>query len=167
MSEKVSTIFVSLQINNKTYDVNIPEDEPLLWVLRDDLGLTGTKHGCHEGICGCCLVLVDGKPTTSCTTIAKSVVTQKIQTIEGLTPQQNGDSQIFSLVQQAFLDEQASQCGWCLPALVVNTTALLKQTSNPTNEQINEAMDRVYCRCGVYDRIRKAMHKAVQLDSEH
>lgn len=149
----------TLQINGVTRSVRVPVEEPLLWVLRDDLGLTGTKPGCNEGECGCCLVLVNGVTRTSCDLPVDEVRDQAVVTIEGVGDE-NSDRRLVHFVQRAFLAEQASQCGWCLPALVMATIALLLEHPQPTEPQVAEAMDKVYCRCGVYNRIRRAILRA-------
>jgi isoquinoline 1-oxidoreductase subunit alpha len=154
---------MELTVNGRAYRVDAPADEPLLWVLRDDLGLTGTKPGCGEGVCGCCLVLVDGQPTYACTTTAAEVEGRAITTIEGLTAQDAGGEAKLHPVQQAFLDAQAGQCGWCLSGQILSTVALLAAHPAPGPAEVDAAMDRVYCRCGVYRRIRAAIQRAAEV----
>lgn len=154
---------MELTINGRAYQLDVPADEPLLWVLRDDLGLTGTKPGCGEGVCGCCLVLVDGQPAYACQTTAAELAGRAITTIEGLTTQEaEGEAQLHP-VQQAFLDAQAGQCGWCLSGQILSTVALLAAHPEPGPAEVDAAMDRVYCRCGVYGRIRAAIGRAAEL----
>ena len=152
-----------LSINGQRYEVDVPDDEMLLWVLRDDLGLTGTKPGCDDvGVCGCCMVLVDGQPVLSCKTTVAEVAGQAITTIEGLATTNNDGTIHLHPVQQVFLDAQASQCGWCLGGQVLSTVALLNSKTNPSKADIDEAMDRVYCRCAIYGRIRTAIERSVE-----
>lgn len=153
---------MELTINGRTYQVDVPADEPLLWVLRDDLGLTGTKSGCDEGVCGCCLVLVDGQPAYACQLTVADLAGRSITTIEGLATE-HGPALQMHPVQQAFLDAQAGQCGWCLSGQILSTVALLATHPEPEPDQVNAAMDRVYCRCGVYGRIRMAIRRAAEL----
>jgi isoquinoline 1-oxidoreductase beta subunit len=141
--------------NGKPVSVEADSHYPLLWALRDDLKLTGTKFGCGIGECSVCLVDVDGKPTHSCLTPVSRVVGKKVTTIEGLT--QNGK---LTKVQQAWIDEQVPQCGWCQSGQIIRAEALLRETPKPTDEQIDKAMSDVYCRCGTYTRIRCAIKRA-------
>ena len=150
-----------LSINGKNLHVSASAEENLLTVLRDRLGMTGTKYGCGEGQCGACTVLLDGKATRSCITPVSAAVGAKITTIEGL--EQNG---ALSPVQQAFLDEGAFQCGYCTSGMVLSATALLRETHNPTDEQIVQHMDGNICRCGTYPRIVQAIKRASQLQAK-
>ena len=150
-----------LSINGKNLHVSASAEENLLTVLRDRLGMTGTKYGCGEGQCGACTVLLDGKATRSCITPVSAAVGAKITTIEGL--EQNG---VLSPVQQAFLDEGAFQCGYCTSGMVLSATALLRETHNPTDEQIVQHMDGNICRCGTYPRIVQAIKRASQLQAK-
>lgn len=145
-----------LQINGQTYTVEAEREMPLLWVLRDLLGLTGTKFSCGEGICGSCTVLIDDEPIRSCITGVASVVGKSIVTIEGLSP--NGSHPL----QKAWIEERVTQCGYCQPGQIMNAAALLKKNPNPSDEDINAAMGDVLCRCGTYQRIRSAIHRAAQ-----
>jgi aerobic-type carbon monoxide dehydrogenase small subunit (CoxS/CutS family) len=154
---------MELTVNGRAYRVHVPADEPLLWVLRDDLGLTGTKPGCGEGVCGCCLVLVDGQPTYACQLTAAEAVGRPITTIEGLATVEPGAEPRLHPVQQAFLDAQAGQCGWCLSGQILSTVALLAAHPAPEPAEVDAAMDRVYCRCGVYGRIRAAIQRAAEV----
>ena len=143
-----------LVINNSPQDVEIAPDTPLLWVLRDKLNLTGTKYGCGMGVCGACTVHLDGIAVRSCQTPVSSVGTRKITTIEGLSPDNTHP------VQLAWIAEQAPQCGYCQPGQVMSAAALLAKTPHPTDEQIDAAMAGNLCRCGMYQRIRRAIHRA-------
>jgi aerobic-type carbon monoxide dehydrogenase small subunit (CoxS/CutS family) len=146
-----------LSINGKNQHVSSLAEESLLTVLRDRLGLTGTKYGCGEGQCGACTVLLDGKATRSCITPVTAAVGAKITTIEGL--EQNG---ALSPIQQAFLDEGAFQCGYCTSGMVLSATALLRETHHPSDEQIVQHMNGNICRCGTYPRIVQAIKRASQ-----
>lgn len=145
-----------LQINGQTYTVEAEREMPLLWVLRDLLGLTGTKFSCGAGLCGSCTVLIDDEPVRSCVTGVESVVGKNIITIEGLSP--DGSHPL----QKAWLEERVTQCGYCQPGQIMNAAALLKKNPNPSDEDINAAMGDVLCRCGTYQRIRSAIHRAAQ-----
>ena len=149
------TVF-DLQINNQAYSVEADESMPLLWVLRDLLNLTGTKFSCGMGLCGSCTVLLDNEPTRSCVTPVSAVVGKSIITIEGLSEDASHP------VQKAWLEEKVSQCGYCQPGQILNAVALLKKNPNPSDDDINAAMGDVLCRCGTYQRIRKAIHRAAE-----
>jgi aerobic-type carbon monoxide dehydrogenase small subunit (CoxS/CutS family) len=142
-------------VNGKTSDVDTAPDRPLLEVLREDLGLTGTKYGCGEGQCGACTVLLDGQPVLSCLTPAQSVHGHKVVTIEGLA--RNG---ALDPVQQAFLDEGAMQCGYCTPGIILQTVALLAAHPHPTDTQIATSLNGNLCRCNDYHRIQAAIRRA-------
>jgi len=144
-------------VNGQARSVESPPDRPLLEVLREDLGLTGTKYGCGEGQCRACTVLLDGRPTVSCVTPVKAAAGRKILTIEALAP----GGQLHR-VQQAFIDEGAMQCGYCTPGMVLRAAALLDQFPKPTDAQILAALDGSLCRCCGYPRILAAVHKAAQ-----
>ena len=145
-----------LQINGQAYSVQAESQMPLLWVLRDLLGLTGTKFSCGAGLCGSCTVLIDGEPRRSCVTRVESAVGKTITTIEGLSPE------ISHPLQKAWLEENVSQCGYCQPGQIMSAVALLQKTPDPTDAQIDAAMNDVLCRCGTYQRIRKAIHRAAE-----
>jgi isoquinoline 1-oxidoreductase alpha subunit len=145
-----------LQINDQNYSVEADESMPLLWVLRDLLGLTGTKFSCGMGLCGSCTVLVDDEPLRSCITTVSSAVGKSIFTIEGLSVDATHPVQI------AWLDERVSQCGYCQPGQILNAVALLKKNPNPSDTDIDTAMGDVLCRCGTYQRIRTAIHRAAE-----
>ena len=144
-----------LQVNGATVPVNVEAATPLLSVLRDTLGLTGSKIGCGEGACGACTVLVGGVATRACITPVGSVAGQPIRTIEGLAP----DGALHP-VQQAFLDQQAFQCGYCTPGMIMAAVALLEQCPAPTQADIIAAMQGNLCRCGTYPRIIRAIQQA-------
>jgi len=144
----------TLSVNQQQYTVDVDDDMPLLWVLRDILRLTGTKYSCGMGLCGSCTVLIDGQAQRSCITPVSNAVGVEITTIEGLS--ENGEHP----VQQAWLDEHVTQCGYCQPGQIMNAAALLESNPNPSDDDIDEAMKNVLCRCGTYQRIRKAIHTA-------
>jgi aerobic-type carbon monoxide dehydrogenase small subunit (CoxS/CutS family) len=146
---------LTLNVNGSEQRVRAAEDEPLLWVLRNGLGLTGTKFGCGEGQCGACTVLLNGRPTRSCLTPASAAVGAKVVTIEGL--EQHG---ALSPVQQAFLDEGAYQCGYCTSGMIMAATGLLHEHPHPSEDQILDAMNGNICRCGTYPRILAAIRRA-------
>ncbi|HEX8957756.1 MAG TPA: (2Fe-2S)-binding protein [Burkholderiaceae bacterium] len=143
---------VVLNINGKKHRVNVPPDKPLLWVLRENLGLTGTKFGCGEGLCGACTVHIDGKAQRSCITPVKDAVGKRIVTIEGVAKTHR--------VKQAWLAEEVSQCGWCQPGQVMSAAALLKEKPHPTDADIDAGMSGNICRCGTYQRIKAAIKDA-------
>ncbi len=149
-----------LSVNSKEASVEVPADMPLLWALRDSLDLTGTKYGCGVGSCGSCTVLIDGKAVKSCQYTAAAAVGKKITTIEGLSEDATHP------IQQAWIELNVPQCGYCQAGQIMTTAALLKTTPNPTDAQIDSAMEGVVCRCGTYARIRKAIHKAAELSKK-
>jgi len=149
---------VAFTVNGQRKEVGVDGNTPLLWVLREHLGLTGTKFGCGLEQCGCCMVLVDGKPEKSCTKPVSTLAGRGIVTIEGLgTPDRPHP------LQQAFLDEQAGQCGYCLPGILVSAKALLDQNPSPSRAQIAAALDDNICRCGSHNRILRAVERAAAL----
>ena len=143
-----------LNINGKVRDVRVEDDTPLLWVIREQVGLTGTKYGCGIAQCGSCTVHVDGVATRSCSFPVSGAVGTKVTTIEGLA--QNG---ILHKVQQAWIDHDVPQCGYCQSGQIMAAAALLKKNPRPTDKDIDEAMTNI-CRCGTYQRIREAVHMA-------
>lgn len=147
---------LSLQINGKSAQVEAAPSTPLLWVIRDELKLTGTKFGCGVAQCGACTVHVDGKPTRSCVTPISAVVDKKITTIEGLSP--SGEHKL----QKAWVIEQVPQCGYCQSGQIMQAAALLDKKKNPTREEIVAHMDGNICRCGTYQRIVKAIQRAAK-----
>ncbi|MFJ4142588.1 (2Fe-2S)-binding protein [Pseudomonas sp. NPDC089734] len=144
---------MELQINDKTYQVDADADTPLLWVIRDELGLTGTKYGCGLAQCGACSVMVDGFVVRSCVTPIEGVIGRKITTIEAIE-----QDSIGKRVVEAWVKHQVPQCGYCQSGQVMAATALLKHTPRPTDEQIEATMINL-CRCGTYNAIRGAMHE--------
>jgi aerobic-type carbon monoxide dehydrogenase small subunit (CoxS/CutS family) len=144
----------AITINGKSHLIDVPPDTPLLWVLRDTLGLTGTKYGCGMGLCGSCTVHLDGEARRSCQTAVSSVGAKKITTIEGLSPDRSHP------VQRAWIDEQVPQCGYCQSGQIMQAAAFLAKTPHPSREQIDEAMNGNICRCATYQRIRRAITRA-------
>ena len=144
-------------INNEAVNAQLPGDTPLLWLLRDHLDLTGTKFGCGMALCGACTVHVDGRPVRSCVTPISSVVGKEVTTIEGLS--KAGDHP----VQKAWIEEDVPQCGYCQSGMIMTTVALLKTKPKPTDADIDEALGGHICRCGTYNRIRKAVYTAAAL----
>jgi isoquinoline 1-oxidoreductase alpha subunit len=147
---------MKLNINHKTYDLNVEPDMPLLWVLRDELDLPGTKYACGMGLCGACTVLIDGKAVRSCIAPVGSV-SGPVTTIEGL-----GNPTTLSVVQQAWIEQQVAQCGYCQSGQIMSAVALLSRNKAPSDTDINEAMSGNLCRCGAYPRIRAAIHDAAK-----
>ncbi len=145
---------IHLLINNSPHEVDVASDTPLLWVLRDKLSLTGTKYGCGMGLCGACTVHLDGEAVRACQTPISSVGAKKVTTIEGLSVDNSHP------VQRAWIAEQVPQCGYCQPGQIMSASALLDKTPKPTDEQIDAAMGGNLCRCGMYQRIRRAIHRA-------
>jgi len=145
---------LALEVNGRKYSVDAEPDTPLLWVLRDNLRLTGTKYGCGEGICGACTVHIDGSPRRSCITPVGDVQGKKITTIEGI-PEDHP-------VKEAWISEEVSQCGYCQPGQIMSAIALLKEKPKPTEAEIDDHMDGNLCRCGTYPRIRKALRTAAE-----
>ena len=145
---------ISILVNDQTYALSVDPAMPLLWVLRDTLGLTGTKFSCGLGLCGTCTVHLDGEAHRSCTTPVSQVGSRAVTTIEGLSP--TGDHP----VQQAWIAEQVPQCGYCQSGQIIQALALLSGSSRPTEEEIVAAMAGNLCRCGTYDRIKKAIRRA-------
>jgi isoquinoline 1-oxidoreductase alpha subunit len=148
-------MMMELLINGQTFRVDVPGDMPLLWVLRDVLGLTGTKFGCGIAQCGACTVHLDGEPVRSCLLPVSAIGSQKVTTIEAVGETPNGHK-----VQQAWIDLDVPQCGYCQSGQIMSATALLDQTQHPTDADIDAAMSGNICRCGTYVRIRAAIHAA-------
>jgi aerobic-type carbon monoxide dehydrogenase small subunit (CoxS/CutS family) len=145
---------ISLTVNNKSYQLDVAPDTPLLWAVRDTLGLTGTKYGCGMGLCGACTVHLDGAAHRACQTPIASVGPKRVTTIEGLSADGSHP------VQRAWVAEQVPQCGYCQSGQIMQAAALLAATPNPTRAQIDEAMNGNICRCGTYQRIRRAIQRA-------
>ena len=145
----------SLTINGKTREVNADPSTPLLWVIRDSLGMTGTKFGCGAALCGACTVHLDGKPVRSCSTPLSAAAGKKITTIEAIGATPTGKK-----VQQAWAELDVPQCGYCQSGQIMSATALLEAKPNPSDADIDAAMAGNICRCGTYPRIRAAIHKA-------
>jgi isoquinoline 1-oxidoreductase alpha subunit len=148
---------VKFVLNGKPQSVDTAAAMPLLWVLRDTLGLTGTKFGCGMALCGACTVHINGQPARSCMTPVGNVAGKTVTTIEGLSPDRS------SAVQRAWIEEDVPQCGYCQSGQIMTAAALLSKTSNPTDADIDEAMRGNICRCGAYDGIRRAIHRAAEL----
>jgi aerobic-type carbon monoxide dehydrogenase small subunit (CoxS/CutS family) len=148
---------ITLRVNGQERSVTTPGERPLLEVLREDLQLTGAKFGCGEGQCGACSVLVDGKRVFSCRTSVSKVEGKAIQTIEGLASGEH-----LHPVQEAFLAENAFQCGYCTPGMIMATVALLNETPKPNEEQIRSGMNRNLCRCCSYTKVLRAVQRAVE-----
>jgi isoquinoline 1-oxidoreductase alpha subunit len=145
---------ITLNVNGIQRSVESPPDTPLLWALRDELNLTGTKFGCGASLCGACTVLIGGVPSRSCQRPISSLSTQPVETIEGL------DGKEAQAIRRAWTDLNVVQCGWCQSGQIVAATALLKKTPRPSDLQIDQAMSGNLCRCGTYPRIKKAIHMA-------
>ena len=147
----------TITLNNQTVNVDAEPDTPLLWVLRDHLGMTGTKFGCGMALCGACTVHIDGAPTRSCVLPLRSAAGKSITTIEGLSLDRSHP------VQRAWLEIDVPQCGYCQSGQIMSAAALLKANPKPSDADIDAAMSGNICRCGTYPRIRKAIHRAAEL----
>ena len=147
----------SITVNDKKYDLDVEPDMPLLWVIRDIIGLTGTKYSCGISVCGACTVHMEGEAIRSCVTPISVAAGKNITTIEGLSTDNSHP------VQQAWIEEQVPQCGYCQSGQIMQAVALLKTRPNPTDQDIDEVMSGVLCRCGTYQRIRKAIKRAAQI----
>ena len=146
----------SLKINGQTHSVDTPDNVPLLWVLRDELGMTGTKYGCGVAACGACTVQIDGEAVRSCQ-VAVADVWGEVTTIEGVGTPDN-----VATIQQAWIDHQVAQCGYCQSGQIMQAAALLAENPSPSDQDIDDAMQGNLCRCGTYPRIRAAIHDAAQ-----
>lgn len=145
-----------LRINGKSHQVDLPDDVPLLWALRDEVGLTGTKFGCGVGACGACTVHIDGEAVRSCQ-VALSDVWGEVTTIEGL-----GTPDAMAAIQQAWVEHQVAQCGYCQSGQIMQAASLLAENPAPSDAEIDEVMQGNLCRCGTYPRIRAAIHAAAR-----
>ena len=145
---------ITLFINGKSHAVDVPPDMPLLWVLRDAVGLTGTKFGCGVGLCGACTVHVEGEPLPSCRLPVSAAAGKRITTIEGLSEDRS------HVLQRAWIADQVPQCGYCQSGQLMAAAALLARRPHPTDQEIDQAMTAVICRCGTYQRIRRAIPRA-------
>ena len=152
---------VVVTVNGEKHTVNAAPDTPLLWVLRDHLGLTGTKYGCGAGLCGACTVHLDGAPTRSCSLPISAVGKHAVTTIEGLAHHQSSGERLLHPLQNAWLTEQVPQCGYCQSGQLMAAAALLEKKPSPTDADIDSAMSNI-CRCGTYPRIRAAIHRAAK-----
>jgi isoquinoline 1-oxidoreductase subunit alpha len=152
---------ISFTLNGKSQSVDVDPQMPLLWVLRDTLNMTGTKFGCGMALCGACTVHVNGEATRSCITPISAVAGKKITTIEGLSEEGNHP------VQQAWIEIDVPQCGYCQCGQIMSAAALLTKKPNPTDADIDDFMSGNICRCGTYQRIRKAIHRAAEINSGH
>lgn len=146
----------TLTVNGAKREVDALPDTPLLWVLRDNLDLYGAKYGCGVGNCGACSVMIDGKAVKSCTVTVEEIGTKTVTTIEGLSDSGNHP------LQRAWVEQDVPQCGYCQAGQIMAAAALLKETPQPTDDQIDDALSGNYCRCGTYERIRKAIHLAAK-----
>jgi len=150
---------ITLRINGEKHSIDVAPDMPLLWAIRDIIGFTGTKYGCGKGLCGSCKVMLDGSPVQSCMIPVSAAKNKSIITIEG-------ESKNLQLLQESWVELNVPQCGFCQPGQLIAATALLDKNDNPTDEDINEAMIGNICRCGTYQRIKKAIHRTVELKNQ-
>ena len=148
---------ITLNVNNTAHAVDIEPETPLLWVLRDTLGLTGTKYGCGIASCGACTIHIDGQPVRSCQTAVSAAAGKKITTIEGLSRDKSHP------IQQAWVEVGVPQCGYCQSGQIMSAAALLARRKNPTDLEIDAAMSGNLCRCGTYQRIRQGVHRAAKI----
>ncbi len=148
----------TLTINNKMHQVDVDSNMPLLWVIRDLVGLTGTKYGCGKGLCGACTVLLDGNPIRSCLTPVSVADGKNVLTIEGVENENK-------VLQEVWEDLNVPQCGYCQSGQIISAVALLNNNANPTDADIDEAMSGNICRCGTYQRIKNAIHKTAELNN--
>jgi isoquinoline 1-oxidoreductase subunit alpha len=151
---------ITLNVNGKAQQVDVDPETPLLWVLRDTIGLTGTKFGCGMALCGACTVHVDGEPVRSCVTPVSAVAEKPITTIEGLSPDRSHP------VQRAWIELDVPQCGYCQSGQIMSAAALLAKNPKPSNQDIDSAMSGNLCRCGTYGRIRAAIQLAAKMKGE-
>ena len=154
MAISKEALMIPLRVNGNKYDLEVLPDTPLLWVIRENLGLTGTKYGCGRSLCGACTVHVDGQATRSCITPVSSVAGKEITTIEGLSPDGSHP------VQLAWIADDVPQCGYCQSGQIMTAAALLAKNPQPSDSDIDDFMSGILCRCGTYQRIRRAIHRA-------
>ena len=147
---------ITLVVNGRKHSLDADSQSPLLWILRDTLGLTGTKFGCGMGLCGACTIHLDGEAVRSCITRAADALGKKVTTIEGLSKDRSHP------IQRAWIAEDVPQCGYCQPGMIMSAAALLRSNARPSDAQIDEAMSGHICRCGTYQRIRRAIHRAAE-----
>lgn len=153
--QKVRSRIIEIGVNGERHEVSVKPRHTLIEVLRDNLGLTGTKDGCEQGVCGACTVLLDGRPTLACITLAVECDGKEVRTVEGLAR-----GQVLSPIQQAFLDQGAFQCGFCTPGMLMSATALLEKNSKPSIAEIKKALEGNLCRCTGYNAIVAAIEQA-------
>jgi aerobic-type carbon monoxide dehydrogenase small subunit (CoxS/CutS family) len=151
---------IKLKVNGKQHEVDVSPDMPLLWVLRETLGLTGTKYGCGMAQCGACTVHLEGEAVRSCVTPVSRAAGKEITTIEGLS------DDLSHPLQQAWIAEDVPQCGYCQSGQIMSAAVLLRENAKPTDEDINDCMTGNICRCGTYQRIRQAIHRAAELKAK-
>jgi isoquinoline 1-oxidoreductase subunit alpha len=151
---------ITFRVNGSEKKVSVSSETPLLWVLRDTLELTGTKFGCGAGLCGACTVHVDGNAVRSCATPVSQVAGKRVTTIEGLARGEGLRADQLHILQAAWIAEEVPQCGYCQTGQIMSAAALLAKSPNPTDDEITKAMNGNLCRCGTYERIRKAIHSA-------
>ncbi|MFK5958149.1 MAG: (2Fe-2S)-binding protein [Lutibacter sp.] len=151
---------ITLRINGEKHTINVAPDMPLLWAIRDIIGLTGTKYGCGIGVCGSCKVLMDNSPVQSCMIPVSAAEGKDILTIEG-------EFENLQLLQKSWVELNVAQCGFCQPGQLIAAAALLNKNDNPTEKDIDEAMIGNICRCGTYQRIKKAIHRTVELKNQN
>jgi isoquinoline 1-oxidoreductase alpha subunit len=149
---------ISLDVNGKTYNIDVGPDVPLLWVIREYLGLSGTKFGCGMALCGACTVHIDGKAARSCQTPVKDAAGKKITTIEGIPDDHP--------VKKAWIEDEVPQCGYCQPGQIMEAVALLRENPHPGDNDIDNVMSGNLCRCGSYQRIRRAIHRASKMNAD-
>jgi carbon-monoxide dehydrogenase small subunit len=152
---KIRSRIIEISVNGERHEISVKPRHTLVEMLRENLGLTGTKDGCEQGVCGACTVLLDGHPTLACITLAVECDGKEVRTVEGLAR-----GQVFSTIQQAFLDQGAVQCGFCTPGMLMSITALLENNSKPTVPEIKKALEGNLCRCTGYNAIVAAVQQA-------
>ena len=152
---------ISVNVNGKQYEVDVGQDTPLLWVIREKLNLTGTKYGCGMALCGACTVHLDGEAVRSCVTPVSRAAGKKVTTIEGI-----GATRLGKAIQEAWIAEDVPQCGYCQSGQIMAAAVLLRENPRPTDAEIDEAMSGNSCRCGTYQRVRRAIHRAVRMEAK-